>query len=205
MADDLSNLGTRAFDPRVSRRGGFPTAEGDRARAFSLGATRCRPTPAGRVSTETARGRARRENAARERHAFGDVHGSPPVSTRARGLTVARAGTAGHRRGGAFLRGPRHRRSSAGIGHPSVGTSFDRSVDGTARRPIGGCRDRRAIDRCRSSLAGRVPGTARTPRASPPDPRLPFCQRFLPKRTRGHALTFHFAFPLLFRARRTQL
>ena len=195
MADDLSNLGTCAFDPRGSRRGGFPTPNVI-AHALFLSATRCRPTPAGWVWTETARGRARCENSARERHAFGDVHGFLRVSTQSRGPTVARAGTAGHRRGGAFLLGARHHRSRRRSaiprwGRPSAVPSMAPPAHRSGDADVGA----RAIDVVLPSPVA-SPGRRGPSRASPPPSLALRPTFFLPKRTRADA---HFAFPLSFR------
>ena len=201
MADDLSNLGTCAFDPRGSRRGGFPTPNVI-AHALFLSATRCRPTPAGWVSTETARGRARCENSARERHAFGDVHGFLRVSTQSRGPTVARAGTAGHRRGGAFLLGARHHRSRRRSA--ILGGDVLRPFRRWHRPPTDRGMPMSARERSMSSFPRRSrPRVGVDPPARPRPPPSPSAQRFSSRS--GHALTRISPFPFRFAFRRTQL
>ena len=195
MADDLSNLGTCAFDLAV-RAGAVSLTPNVIAHAFFSRPRGC-PTPAGWVSTRCPGTRAMREpaaNATRSVTYTGFCEYDSP-----RCPTVARA-DAGHRRGALFCWGaaPSIRRRSAipRWGRPSP------PADGTARPPIGGCRCRRASDRCRPSLAGRVPGSAWTLPRVPAPPLALRPTFFLPKRTRADA---HFAFPFRFAFCRTQL
>ena len=171
MADDLSNLGTCAFDPRGSRRGGFPTPNVI-AHALFLSATRCRPTPAGWVSTETARGRARCENSARERHAFGDVHGFLQYRLN-RAVRRSRARNGGTPARGRFSAGGAAPSISAAIGHPRWGRpSAVPSMAPPAHRSGDADVGARAIDVVLPSPVA-SPGRRGPSRASPPPPRPP--------------------------------
>lgn len=123
-------------------------------------------------------------------------------SARSDGRTRGDGGTPARGRFSAGAAAP----SIVGGDRPSLGGDVLRPFRRRHRPPTDRGMPRSTRDRSVSFSPRRSrPRDGADPPRVPPDPRLPFCQRFLPKRSRGHALTFYFAFPLLFRARRTQL